>query len=396
MKKLLQILVFCFISSGISSQTAISIGNGNWTNPLIWSCACVPFNGYSVTINTSVTLNTSMAFTIGGITINNTGSLIQDASLNRDIWINGGYFNNNGLANFRYFLVSAGSLSNSGSYTVAAMTNSISFTNNGTITMDSMYVAGDLFNSNNARIFGDSITNATGITFTNYGRVNVTWSTNNGTFHNYNYHGGYAFTNAGTYNNYDSLILTGSTWNKNMFNNMSSGRVRLTKNFHNYSVPKTAVYNNNGNVTVLDSWYNTDTVKGSSSGYFQIQDTSANSGIMKGNYTFCDLTPTTMNVDFNSGSIAGTIIFCSVGIKENELMASDIYPNPSAEIFNVKSDLTELTISISDLSGKIVYEKALHSGNHEIKLNYPNGVYFVKLTDKQSGKSITKKLIIQK
>ena len=214
MKKLLQIFIFTFFAFNLSSQTATSIANGNWTNPLTWNCTCVPINGYSVTINNSVTLNTSLLFNTGGITINNIGSLTQDASLNRDIWINGGYFNNGGNANLRYLLISTGAISNAGSFTVSAFTNSVSFSNLGSIKMDSMYVAGNLINTATGKITGDSLTNATGFTFTNYGRVNVTWSTNNGNFINNNYHGGYAFTNAGTYNNNDSLILTGSTWNQ--------------------------------------------------------------------------------------------------------------------------------------------------------------------------------------
>jgi hypothetical protein len=341
-----------------------------------------------------------MVFNTGGITINNTGSLIQDASLNRDIWINGGYFINNsgGKANFRYFLVSAGSLTNAGSYTVSAMTNSIAFANTGIITMDSMYVAGNLTNAANGTIIGDSITNATGVTFTNYGRVNVTWSTNNGTFINNNYHGGYAFTNAGTYNNNDSLILTGSTWNKNVFNNNVSGRVRLTKNFHNYSIPKTAVYNNNGFVTVLDSWYNTDTIKGSNSGFFNVADTSANAGIMKGTFNFCDLTPPTTwpYVDLNSGSIATSVIFClGAGVEENEKAVSKLYPNPSNGTFRIISDFTEVAVVVCDVTGKTILEKTISASDTEIKLHQPDGVYFVKIKDEQSGISSLRKLIIQ-
>jgi hypothetical protein len=400
LKKLLLFITTILSFSSANSQTATSIANGNWTNPLTWNCTCVPTTGYSVTINNSVTLNTSMVFNTGGVTINNTGSLIQDASLNRDIWINGGYFNNNGKANLRYLLISAGAITNPGSFTVSAFTNSVTFTNAGNITMDSMYVAGNLTNTANAKIIGDSITNAAGFTFTNYGNVNVTWSLNNGIFLNNNYHGGYAFTNAGTYYNNDSLILTGSTWNKSRFYNNTSGKVRLTKNFHNYHPSGTASYINSGNVTVLDSWYNTDTVNGPVSGYFQVADTSANSGRMVGNFTFCDLTPPPSNpkVDLNSGLISLNIVFCTTGagIHENELVISAIYPNPSNGIFNIKSDITEMTIIIIDASGKTVMEKTIPSGDNEIKLNFPEGIYFMKLTDKQNGNTATRKLVIQK
>lgn len=394
MKKLLQILIFTSLIFSLKAQTATSIANGNWTNPLTWNCTCVPVNGYTVVISNSITLNTSMIFNTGGITILNSGTLVQDASLNRDIWINGGFFNNNGKADFRYFAMSLGSGFNAGTFTVSAFTNSVGFSNSGSLKMDSMYVAGTFTNTTSGQITGDSLTIAAG--FINNGRVNVTWSLNNNVFVNNNYHGGYAFTNANIYSNSDSLILSGSVWNKALFTNSNTGKVRLTKNFHNYHPSTTAVFNNNGNVTVLDSWYNTDTVKGMNMGYFQVADTSANSGFMKGNFTFCDLTPATSSVDLNSGSIASGINFsCVLGIKEHELATSNVYPNPSNGIFNIESDITELGVMITDVSGRIVLEKTIPTGNNEIELNYADGVYFVRLTDKQSGKSVTKKLVIQ-
>ncbi|MGZ3932482.1 MAG: hypothetical protein ACXVP0_14380, partial [Bacteroidia bacterium] len=311
MKKALPLLAVAFLFSGLSAQTASSIANGNWTNPLTWNCSCVPTTGYSVTISNSVTLNTGLVFNSGGITINSSGSLIQDASLNRDIWINGGYFNNSGKANFRYFLVSAGALTNPGSFTVSAFTNSIAINNTGSITMDSMYIAGSFTNAVNAKITGDSMTNAS--TLINNGRINVTWVTNKGTYKNYDYHGSYDYTNMGTFENYDSLMLSWSVWNKSLFTNMAGAKFNMTKNFYNTSgVPaKTAVFDNRGGVKVMDSWYNVDTVKGTNTGTFTVSDTSANSGVMKGNYQFCDLTPPSSSpyVDLNSGSIAGTLTY---------------------------------------------------------------------------------------
>ncbi len=395
MKKLLQILIFTCLTVSVKAQTATSIMNGNWTNPLTWNCTCVPVNGYSITINHSVTLNTSMVFNTGGVTINTAGSLIQDAALNRDIWVNGGYFNNSGKANMRYLLISAGSITNPGSFTVSAFTNSVTFTNAGSIQMDSMYVAGNLTNSATGKITGDSLTNATGFTFTNFGRVNSTWSLNNGNFINNNYHGGYAFTNAGVYNNNDSLILTGSTWNRSVFNNNSGGKVRLTKNFHNYSPSNTASYNNNGNVTTLDSWYNTDTVKGGPNGYFSVADTSANSGTMKGNFTICDLTPIAPKVDYNSGTIAIGVNGCSLGIEEKKLNLFTVYPNPSNGTLFIKGENINARVSILDVTGKIVFEKNISGNNSEIKLNQSYGVYFIKIEDLQSGKTQIGKLIIQ-
>lgn len=399
MKKLLLFIILSTNSVLLSAQTAASITNGNWTNPLTWNCTCVPISGYSVTINHSVTLNTSMVFNTGGITVNNVGSLMQDASLNRDIWINGGYFNNNGKSNFRYLLVSAGSITNPGSFTVSAFTNSVSFNNTGAIRMDSMYVAGNFTNSATAQITGDSLT--TTLTFVNSGKVNVTWSTNRGNLINNNFYGGYAHTNEGVVFNNDSLILTGSLWNKAKFYNNSPGKVRLAKNFHNYTPGNTAAYVNNGNVTVLDSWYNTDTVRGSASGYFQVADTSANSGTMGGNFTFCDLTPPPSfpKVDFNSGPISLGIVFCvSGGILENELSTVNVFPNPSnGTLYLKQSGKANFKISVTDVTGKIIVEQKITSQSiSEISLDQANGIYFLTVTDLHSGKSKTEKLVIQK
>jgi hypothetical protein len=379
MKKFyLALILFLFISLTGTSQTATSVMNGNWTNPLTWNCTCVPSNGYSVTINHTVTLNTPLLFGTGGITINSAGALIQDATP-RDIWINGGYMYNSGKALFRYFLVSAGTASNAGSYSLSAFTNSVSYLNSGSITMDSMYIAGTFTNATNGKISGDSLTNAS--TLINNGNINVTWVLNNNTFKNYNYQGGYAYTNASVYENYDSLILSGSVWNKSLFFNKPNSRVNLTKNFHNYNPSTTAVFDNDGIVRAFDSWYNTDTVKGS--GQFIVSDTSANSGFMKENFDFCDLTPpaTTPKVDLNSGTISTGITWCitGTGVSEHSAVSSlQVYPNPNSGVFFIRSN-TEEHLVITDQLGRNVKNIDLTKKNdYSIvvdDLDY--GIYFV-------------------
>jgi len=403
MKKYLQTVSLVLLFTASFSQTATSIANGNWTNPLTWNCTCVPVNGYSVTISNSVTLNTSLLFTSGGININNTGSLIQDASLNRDIWINGGYFNNSGKANFRYFLISTGTITNPGTFTVSALTHSVSFNNTGAITMDSMVIAGSFTNAANAKLTGDSMTNTSPVL--NNGRINIQWVTNKSTFRNNDYQTGYAFTNMGTYDNYDSLMLNYCFWNQTVFNNNAGANFNMNRNFYNSKpVAKTAVFNNNGNVNILDSWYNADTVKGSATGYFSVQDTSANSGYMKGNFKFCDWTPPAISpyVDLNSGSISAGITYCgALGIKENTLNQFSIYPNPSTgKLFLKPSDANSdnLKVSIEDVNGKLLFESVItpQSQITEINLDQKSGIYFIKILNTQNNKLSVQKLIIQK
>lgn len=391
-------LILIFLSASFKSQTATSIASGNWTNPLTWNCTCVPLMGHAVTINHTVTLNTSMSFTAGGVTINNSGALMQDASNNRDLWFNGGTFVNNGKANFRYLLVTGGTNNtNNGTFTVSAMTNSIvTFNNNGTITMDSMYVAANFTNTANGKIIGDSLTNGPGTTFLNNGRINVTWSTNRGTLNNNNYHGGYAFTNDGTYSNVDSLVMTGSMWNKVLFTNQIGAQVRLTKNFHNYTPGNTARFDNRGNVVVLDSWYNTDTIKGTNTGTFTVSDTSANSGHMKGNFKFCDLTPPASSpyIDLNAGVVSVNITWCTTsGVDELTPTKGTVkyFPNPSNGHFIIFGEKEETLFLYNDIGQQVRIILLDKSNDYRVEISgLENGIYFL------SGKTFREKVIVIK
>lgn len=388
--------VLIFLSASIKSQTATSITNGNWTNPLTWNCTCVPLMGHSVTINHTVTLNTSMSFTAGGITINNNGALMQDASNNRDLWFNGGSFVNNGKANFRYLLLTGGMNANHGSFTVSAMTNSLSFINGGTIIMDSMYLAANLTNTSNGVIIGDSLTNGPGAILLNNGRINVTWSTNRGTFNNNNYHGGYAFTNDGTYSNVDSLVMTGSMWNKVLFTNQIGAQVHLTKNFHNYTPGNTARFDNRGNVVVLDSWYNTDTIKGTNTGTFTVSDTSANSGHMKGNFKFCDLTPPASSpyIDLNAGVVSVNITWCTTsGVDELTPTKGTVkyFPNPSNGHFVIFGEKEETLFLYNDIGQQVRIIQLDKSNDYRVEISgLENGIYFL------SGRTFREKVIVIK
>jgi len=388
--------VLIFLSASFKSQTATSITNGNWTNPLTWNCTCVPLMGHSVTINHTVTLNTSMSFTAGGITINNNGALMQDASNNRDLWFNGGSFVNNGKANFRYLLLTGGMNANYGSFTVSAMTNSLSFINGGTIIMDSMYLAANLTNTSNGVIIGDSLTNGPGAILLNNGRINVTWSTNRGTFNNNNYHGGYAFTNDGTYSNVDSLVMTGSMWNKVLFTNQIGAQVHLTKNFHNYTPGNTARFDNRGNVVVLDSWYNTDTIKGTNTGTFTVSDTSANSGHMKGNFKFCDLTPPASSpyIDLNSGVVSVNITWCTTS-SVDELTPTKgtvkYFPNPSNGHFIIFGEKEETLFLYNDIGQQARIIQLDKSNDYRVEISgLENGIYFL------AGRTFREKVIVIK
>lgn len=400
MKKTKYILAFMLFVNIAFSQTASSIANGNWLNPLTWNCTCIPTNSYNVTINHNVTLNTSMLFSSGGLTVNPGASMIQDGSLNRDLMFNGGNFVNNGTSNFRNLLMTAGNSSNSGSLTLVAFTNSlIPFVNSGTIQMDSMLVAGSFTNTNTGKINGDSILNTA--TFLNNGNMNVKWGTNASTFNNTNYYTGYAYTNSGNYENNDSIILTYSFWNKNNFNNKSGAVINLTKSFNNKNLLGTATFTNNGKVKILDSWFNSDTIKGTS-GSFVISDSTVNTGFLKGTFDFCDLTQTVSTapfIDINTGTVSTLITWCAATslTSKEQINRIEIYPNPVSNYINIENLKNCSTINIIDINGKLIkkVDASTSENNIKVNLNLIDGIYFIKFLNSSGQQINSKKLIVK-
>jgi len=91
-----------------------------------------------------------------------------------------------------------------------------------------------------------------------------------------------------------------------------------------------------------------------------------------------------------------------LSVNENTLQVADavIYPNPTSSISTVEFNLvnaSEVTISITDLSGKIVSERnlgQLNAGANATEINtssFNAGIYYV--TVSSNGSSVTKKLI---
>lgn len=388
MKKILSILTLAAAIS-VNGQTATSIANGNWTSPFTWNCTCVPTPGYNVIINHNVTLNTSFAYTSGSITVNSGGSLIEDI-VSRDIWVNGGSLSNAGSLDVRYLFTQTGSISNSGTVTVRSFLNYLNFTNTGTFELiDSMYTTGNITNNGNFLNI-DSITNAA--IFINNGVCIYNQFTNNGPYTNNNFLSFTDITNNSTLTNIDTLICTHSGWNLGNLNNQSGAYLWINKSFLNDDVTfHDAVFNNNGKVDVLDSWYNMDTVKGTS-GSFVVQDTSYNSGAFKQSFDFCDLTPpgSAPYIDFNLGSVSTAITWCNNSIAENDLLSGIIvYPNPASDLLNIKVTVTsDIKWRLLNVQGELVRSGEKTDG---ININdIPEGFYFLHIN--KEDKYIVKKI----
>jgi hypothetical protein len=360
-------------------QSATSIANGNWTNPFTWNCTCVPTPGYSVTVSHTVTLNTSFSAATGGITINSGALLVKDNNT-RDIWINGGYLNNNGLLDVRYLYTQSGIFSNTGTITANAFMNSVNFTNTGSfVSIDSMYnTTGATLINNGSFLNIDSITNS-GI-FLNNGTCIFNQVTNNGSYTNSNSLTLTDITNNGSLVNADTFVISNSGWNLGSIDNQAAGYLVIGNSFLNDDiVAHDAVFGNDGRVDVADSWYNMDTVKGS--GFYTVQDTSFNSGFFKGTFDFCDFTPppTAPFVDINTGSIAGGITWCFNSVEQ--LSAKDLirlFPNPATDIINFcSSHAGEMTVTVYNASGLIVLRE---NAENTIRVSaLPCGLYTVRL-----------------
>ena len=82
----------------------------------------------------------------------------------------------------------------------------------------------------------------------------------------------------------------------------------------------------------------------------------------------------------------------TLGLSETEDKSTlSIYPNPTTDYLNIKSDLKIKEIQISDINGRIINNLDLQ--DHKINLtSLQIGIYFAKITD-ENGKITTKKII---
>ena len=393
MKRNITLTLFALLLAfaGIS-QTATSIANGNWTSPATWSCSCVPLPGYTVTINHNVTLNTSFAYTSGSITINAGGALITDLT-GRDLWINGGSFSNSGNLDVHFLMTSTGTFANSGTITARAYSNFVNFTNTGTFQLiDSMRNNATLIN-NGSFLTIDSITNNG--TFTNNGTCTYNQFTNNGTYTNTNNLTFTDITNNGTFTNTSTMLCTHSAWNRGLLTNTAPAFFTLNKSLLNQKPGAgTACINNNGRIAIADSYYNFDTIKGTTGG-ISVQDSSVNYGHMLQSFDFCDYTPNpSPNIDYNFGTISPTITYCvNTGIKEENLADVLIYPNPARSQLNIRlGEIKNCEVKLYSSQGTMVADR-INSGFFDTSM-LSEGLYFV--TIQHGADMIIKKVQIIK
>lgn len=428
-KSLLVIIALVFSMSQLYSQTATSVNDGNWLNPLTWDCMCVPTQTYDAIVNTDVILNTDFVITTGSITVNAGASLMQDATL-RDLWVNGGDFTNNGKVDLKRILMSSGTFVNNDTLYVQTFANYLdminsgkilsvdSLYNNGTLTnntfidvntfyndgtinnygefafLDSLWNQGTFLNDVDAVITADSCTNAG--TFTNNGQITYFDFTNAGVFtNNETLHLTHDFLNLGDFTNNKNITCDNSCTNAGYFLNDINGDITIYNSFLNAdTINNDALFDIEGTMFIYQNFWNFDTIKGDcvggSYGWIGVQDSTYNSGYLLGCFDICDWTRVENALDLNIGVTESSVQFCILSVNDlEENKEITIFPNPAENIINIEP-FENYNIEIYNCLGKLI----LQSNKSQIDISkLKKGFYFLNISDVENNLIKTAKII---
>lgn len=101
-----------------------------------------------------------------------------------------------------------------------------------------------------------------------------------------------------------------------------------------------------------------------------------------------------------AGSLLGTGQSNQTSLQNNWNV--DLFPNPASDNLTVvsKTESENLSITIFDIAGKLVYKTSLQTANFisKLDLNLLNGVYLITINNNNNNnnESVTKKLVIAK
>lgn len=397
MKQLLLSAAMIFSLSGtISARIVTTQANGNATNPFTWDCLCVPVDGDTIIINHALTLDVDYAFTMGGVQINASGSVTGNAS-NRIFGVSGGYFLNNGTMNMGYVFHNGGTFTNNTTITVtlnAGFDQAVTTINNGTLNVN------------------DTLLINTLATFQNNGTVNCPEILNAGTYNNSGTTVADNFWSSGTLTHSSGLIqLAMSIYNTGNITFSAPSTITLdiwnAENFTaNYYISARSLYNgdtvfgtatftNNAVISLSQDLLNSETLAGN--GDFCVANTTSNSGAVNGTLDICDLTGG--NWDLNSGTVAGTVTYCSssctIGIDENSTMGLSLVPNPADNFIDILLPSNSSgTLQVIDFTGRVVIEMRVVSDVRIDISELAPGIYSVMLINDDAVMS--EKLVIEK
>ncbi|MCF6306705.1 MAG: T9SS type A sorting domain-containing protein [Flavobacteriaceae bacterium] len=124
-------------------------------------------------------------------------------------------------------------------------------------------------------------------------------------------------------------------------------------------------------------------------------------GFGNGSYS---LTTDNSTIIFSGGEFSGDSEITEIGIGD-DLGVSDnlaqniiMYPNPASELLNINITINnqDYTYSIINILGQVIREGSLNNGVNSVSINnIDTGLYFVKVEDNTTNKSVVNKLIIK-
>lgn len=356
-KALLLFLLLPFVS--VSQNTTTQ--SGNFYNPLIWDCLCLPANGDQLIINHDVTMNLDIYYNAGSITINSGGSLVQDAT-ERNFWADG-----------------TGSVDNAGTFEVHAVYISPGATilNSGTMqNIDSVWNQGTFTNTGSAALY-DFWNDQSGV-FTNAGNlVNADSIFNQGDFTNTMTATIYDMVNdqMATFANYGDVLFTNNLNNQGYFENNLG--VEIANDFSNCNIQTMdAMLVNTGTFCVSNDMTNCadDTITGI--GNFYIGGSSSNFGVFDGTQTFHTPSGTIGvpgNIQPGVTITTGSCILTLEPVVDNVL---SIYPNPTNNYINVSQN--NVSYEVFDVAGRLMLSGMIEDNTIDFStLN--EGIYTVRV-----------------
>ena len=331
----------------VFSQTITTTGSGDYYNPSLWDCFCVPSAGVDAIINHDMTTDIGILLDGGSMVINSGASVTVTAGGT------GVYVSN------------SASLTNSGSFNPIAVTftQGTTINSSGVIVADSLLNQGDLDNSGTMTIY--DITNDEVAEFTNTGSILIT----------------HDFNNQGLITNLSDITV------ENDFSNCNTQALD-------------AMFINNGTMCVANDFANCDTDTLAGSGQYYAGGLSGNYGVFDGTHTFN--TPSG-SLSINAGVIAPSVTItsgsgaCFLGVEEQNQLNFNIYPNPTTGkvMIDYGKMYSTTEIKVFDILGQIVLSQSFTSAQKtQVEINELPGIYFIEI--QSEGNLIGRRSIIKK
>ncbi|PLW93695.1 MAG: hypothetical protein C0592_05250 [Marinilabiliales bacterium] len=392
MKKLISVFLLAFLAVSVFSQTATSVTNGSFLMPTTWDCMCIPTDGYIITINHDVTLDSDYMMSSGSITISSGASLVESGTGHGILFTGTAALNVQGTFTFSKLAMYGGTIANTGTMNgLDSLYLGVDFSNDGFVDAVEVSSSGNFFN--NDTLFAVDYLSYMPFNNNHYAEIE-NFFINIGASNNGDLHLGDCYNNGHLWNQ-KLMIVSNDFTNAGRLDNDTLGAITIMQNCTNGdTVNNDARWTNNGAVTVYMNFQNLDSLLGD--GTFCIGLNTANYGYMNGTYEFCDNSnPGTLNL--NSGYIGSGITYCSTpclsSIAETDLQPVLVFPNPASDYIHIVSVDMITDWALFDISGRVVMDCREYSDDFGIDISDLHaGLYYLRLETEDNSfmKSIIK------